>query len=351
LLSNDSDVDGPGALAVVGVGAASGGNVSLQGGQVVFSPYGNFNGWAGFNYVVSDGAGGLSQARVDLHYQPVNDAPVATGEIFSGDQDVQYSFNAAALLANDWDPDGDNLSLSSVGSAQHGSVSLSGNSVVFTPATGYAGAASFDYTVSDSSGAQAYATTTLNLVHRNFAPVTIDDSFTTYEDTPIVITDTQVLSNDSDDGGRENLRAYVINPASHDPTYSPQGGSLSSVDIDHSVMFTPTPNYSGMGSFWYRAQDAEGLYTLTRIYVSILPVNDAPVAADNYVTALRNTPVLISASQLLSNDSDVDGAPGTYTVVGVDGPVNGTLAVQPDGASVLFTPSAGFSGAASFGYT
>ena len=63
--------------------------------------------------------------------------------------------SAATLLANDADPDGNALSLTAVGGAQHGTVSLSTGQVTFTPFAGYAGPAAFTYTVDDGHGGTA----------------------------------------------------------------------------------------------------------------------------------------------------------------------------------------------------
>ena len=69
----------------------------------------------------------------------------------------------SALTANDSDPDGDSLSVVRVGNAQHGTVTLSGSQVTFTPAFGYVGQASFDYTVDDGQQATSTATVTVTV--------------------------------------------------------------------------------------------------------------------------------------------------------------------------------------------
>ena len=61
------------------------------------------------------------------------------------------SIPVANLLANDTDVDGDTLSVTSValGASPHGSVSLSGGVVTYTPTAGYSGADSFFYSITD----------------------------------------------------------------------------------------------------------------------------------------------------------------------------------------------------------
>ena len=59
----------------------------------------------------------------------------------------------ATLLANDAETEGDTLRIVSVDGATNGTVQLSGENVIFTPALNYHGHASFIYTVSDGNGA------------------------------------------------------------------------------------------------------------------------------------------------------------------------------------------------------
>lgn len=57
-----------------------------------------------------------------------------------------------AVLANDRDPDGDALHVSSVTQGEFGSVVLAGNLVLYLPGPAFAGADNFTYTVSDGRG-------------------------------------------------------------------------------------------------------------------------------------------------------------------------------------------------------
>ena len=78
------------------------------------------------------------------------------------------------------------------------------------------------------------------------------------------------------------------------------------------------------------------------------PLNIAPVAVDDSVTAAQGTAKTILAADLLANDTDEDGDPLTLTEV--SNPLNGTVALDANG-DVVFTPASGFSGTASFEYT
>ena len=66
LLGNDSDPDKD-ALTITAVGAPQHGVVSLSGGQVTFTPYFGFVGFARFSYTIDDGHGGTSTAYVGVN--------------------------------------------------------------------------------------------------------------------------------------------------------------------------------------------------------------------------------------------------------------------------------------------
>jgi VCBS repeat-containing protein len=197
VLGNDSDPDGD-ALSVVSVNATGtlGAVVVGADGVIVHDPRAAFNSLkAGetavdsFVYTVADGKGGTSSATVRVTVTGVNDRPVAVAD--SGLQAAQgapLAIDPATLLANDRDPDGDALSVTAVSGAVNGAVSLRADGkILFTPASGAAGPASFTYAVSDGAGGSASATASLTIK----APVPEDDGFSFWSDLarPATVTD------------------------------------------------------------------------------------------------------------------------------------------------------------------
>jgi Ca2+-binding RTX toxin-like protein len=78
LTGNDTDADNN-PLYISSVSAVSGGTVVLNGdGTVTFTPDGNFNGDAVFDYTTADGNGGTDVGRATVAVSAVNDAPVVT---------------------------------------------------------------------------------------------------------------------------------------------------------------------------------------------------------------------------------------------------------------------------------
>jgi len=89
-----------------------------------------------------------------------NSPPTAADDNTSTQEDAAKSI---AVLTNDSDPDGDTLSIGSVGSPAHGSAVKSGTNVVYTPSPGYCGSDSFTYNVSDGNGGTDSARVTVSV--------------------------------------------------------------------------------------------------------------------------------------------------------------------------------------------
>lgn len=101
-------------------------------------------------------SGGVRQtvngnALVHAAPEPLNTPPVAGNDTFDTYHDAPLALHAADLLSNDVDADGDALSLVGVQALTGGSVTRTGDSILFTPSTGFQGAATFAYSVSDGT--------------------------------------------------------------------------------------------------------------------------------------------------------------------------------------------------------
>ena len=77
------------------------------------------------------------------------------------------------------------------------------------------------------------------------------------------------------------------------------------------------------------------------------PANRAPTAVADSATVAEDTARTFTAAELVGNDTDPDG--GVLRVHSVCGATNGTVVLNADG-TVTFTPTANYSGPASFSY-
>ncbi len=154
-----SDVDGD-TLSYSVTATPVNGVVGLSSatGSFSYTPSTGFSGSDSFSVTVSDGKGGSVVSTVTVAVVVVNAAPIAVNDTAKTAISTDVSIPAATLLSNDTDPDGDTLTVTGVGDAVNGTVSLSGGNVKFTPAPDFEGLASFTYTISDGKGGTSTAT-------------------------------------------------------------------------------------------------------------------------------------------------------------------------------------------------
>ena len=338
LLGNDLDIDSIG-LSISAVQASAGGQVELDAdGKVLFTPEADFTGNAAFTYTVSDGDGGTASGSVTVSVSAVNDAPTALGDTVQAVEDTALTISAAALLANDSDAEGDAISLIAVQGAVGGAAVLDGNGdVLFTLAADFAGSAGFAYVAQDANGATSTAQVTVQVAGTNDAPTAGADALSAVEDAALTISAAELLANDADIDG-DTLVISGVGAASN--------GTVS-LDGAGGVVFTPAADFVGTGGFVYTIADGNGGSATGAAVVNIAPVNDAPSLTDDVLATGEDVALSISASTLLSNDTDIEG--DTLTIASVGNAVGGTVVFDGSGG-LLFTPTADYHGTAQFSY-
>ncbi|MDM8569630.1 Ig-like domain-containing protein, partial [Thiotrichales bacterium HSG1] len=85
--------------------------------------------------------------------QPVNNAPVAMTDKISGIENQPITIFPNSLLNNDFDPDGDSITITGLDNYFNGTAQINDNTLIFTPII--AGSAGFEYTITDSHGTNA----------------------------------------------------------------------------------------------------------------------------------------------------------------------------------------------------
>jgi VCBS repeat-containing protein len=291
VLSNDSDLHSgaPGEnntplTAVLDIGPSHG-TLSLgSSGTYTYTPDPNYYGADSFTYRAQDSLGGLSSiATVSITITEDNDPPVATDDAIAAinEDSGDYTISFASLLGNDsTGPENESaqtLTISSVGPAVGGAVSIVGTDVVFSPTLNFNGPASFDYVVADdgtTNGLPAplsdtgLVNFTINAV--NDAPVAVGDSYSTDEDVTLNVSAPGVLSNDSDvdlDTLTTELVADVTN------------GTLT-LNANGSFSYVPDADFSGSDSFTYNATDSLLDSNVVTVSITVDAVNDAPTISD-----------------------------------------------------------------------
>ncbi|MEQ6247885.1 cadherin-like domain-containing protein [Sulfitobacter sp. HNIBRBA3233] len=330
VLANDSDPDGD-PLTITAASSPDGEVVINDDGTVTFTPNPDFNGPTTISYTISDGNGGEDTATVDLTVTPVNDPPVAEDDVAETDQATAVT---VPVLLNDSDPEGDPLEIIAASSPDGDVVINDDGTLTFTPAPDFTGEATVNYSIGDGNGGTDPAIVTVTVLPVNTAPVAVDDTATTVEDTAVII---PVLANDTD----PDLDPLTVTAATSD-----QGDVV--INDDGTVTFTPNPDFTGEAVINYTISDGNGgsddaVVTVT-VTVTDGIVQFPPVATDDTAETDEETPVTID---VLLNDSDPDGDPLTVTEALSD---DGTVVINGDG-TLTFTPNEDFFGEAVIDYT
>ena len=111
----------------------------------------------------ADGLGNVSALTGEATYQLDSTLPTAVADTLDRASQGATKIAVAQLLANDSDPLGRTLTISSVSAPSGGTVTLSGRWITFSPAAGLADStpASFSYVLANGTGSTATATVTL----------------------------------------------------------------------------------------------------------------------------------------------------------------------------------------------
>ncbi|RMG89170.1 MAG: tandem-95 repeat protein, partial [Candidatus Dadabacteria bacterium] len=166
-------------------------------------------------------------------------------------------------------------------------------------------------------------------------PVARDDGYAVDEGGTLeVAADAGVLANDS--------AATVAELVS-----GPQHGTLS-FQGDGSFTYVHDGSETTSDSFTYRAGDGSAWSVPATVTITVTPVNDPPVAANDAYATDEDMELVVGAPGVLGNDSDPEGDPLSASLA--TGPAHGTVSLLANGA-FTYTPDPDFHGTDSFTYT
>ena len=374
--TNDYDVDNALSLNTIDLNQSSIGVQSTfsntygswsvnTSGVLTYTPAINFNGIASVNYTIKDASASISNmAQAIVSVAVVNDAPVSVNNSNTTNEDVAISFN---ILTNDSDVDNSidsasvDLNVSTSGqqntfSNAAGTWSVNNSGILtYNPTPNYFGTASITYNVKDILGLVSNdATVNITVNSVNDAPISVNDTSSTNEDSPISF---NIDTNDYDVDNALSLNTIDLNQSSIgvQSTFSNTYGSWS-VNTSGVLTYTPAINFNGIASVNYTIKDASAsISNMAQAIVSVAVVNDAPVSVNNSNTT--NEDVAISFN-ILTNDSDVDNSIDSASVdlnVSTSGQQNtfsnaaGTWSVNNSGI-LTYNPTPNYFGTASITY-
>jgi hypothetical protein len=263
-----------------------------------------------------------------------NQSPLAASDTVTFTSGSSVKIN---VKANDTDPNGNTLTVSSVvGSPSTGTAVLNGDqTITYTPAAGFTGRATFNYKVCDNGSPSLCDTTIVFVTVPNVPPVAADDSITLNSNLTNV--NIPFVSNDFDANGHTFTPTILSNP--RNGTYTLSGSVLT---------YTPLTDFTGKDTISYKICEGGasicGIPSCDTAKIFITVSNLPPVALNDNASTNACQSVLIAP---LNNDTDPEH--GTLSINAVATPTNGTITII-DGVKIRYSPNFGFSGTENFTY-
>lgn len=322
-------------------------NVILQGSgtlrTVRLTPEAQMNGSLQLQVDVNDGALTTTE-YIEIVIVPVNDPPVA--QDYTAVVDEDQSVSGMVVVKSDIDllHEGDfhTYALETDGTNGEATVQADGN-WSYTPNAHFNGVDSFTVTITDSYGASATSTVTVTINKVNDIPIITSGNFHTIDEDTSVTDTIVVLDPDTGD---------AVDPDSHtwQVTTESTHGTVTLNGSNGEYTYAPDAHFNGSDSFVVKVTDEHGAETNKTIFITVDPVNDAPVGNDDSATIDEDEDIDIN---VLANDTDIDlSREGDDLIISaVSGVNNGTVAIAPDGKSLNFDADPDWFGTEVFIYT
>lgn len=328
LLSNDSDIDSD-TLSVL--------TTPIEGpqkGTLVLNADGSFSYQSfevlvdndQFVYQIRDDQGATANATVQILANGDISPPIALNDVYQVDEDETLVIASIDLgiLSNDSDPNSLPFELLEdlITDPEHGQLNLALNGTfTYIPNSNFFGVDQFQYQIKNSAGMLAQAFVTITVEPAGDIPIALDDNYQAEEDMNLIVSEISgLLINDID----FDDSILIVNTT---PISPPQKGQLVLAN-NGGFSYMPSADFSGIDSFTYQVINAAGLTNTANVNITVMPRNDAPIAADDTATTNEDTSIVVD---VLANDIDVDG--DAIFLLSVDNAIasieNNTLRITP----------------------
>ena len=262
--------------------------------SVTYTPDADYNGADSFTYRVNDGTVDSSAATVSLTVTAVNDLPVAVDDAYQTNKNVALTVAAPGVLANDSDADGPTPTAGNASDPANGAVTLNADgSFTYTPDTGFTGADTFTYDVTDGAATD----TGLVTIAVNTPPTADATSAGGNEDSSSI---TVNLAGDDADG---DALTFSVGAATNGVVGTPGSVTCTGATPNHctaTVTYTPNADFNGGDSFTYTVNDGTVDSAAATATITVTAVNDAPSFT-------------LGADQAVLEDSGAQTVPGWAT--------------------------------------
>ncbi len=257
---------------------------------------------------------------------------------------------AVPVTANDTNPSGQAITITSVTQPANGQVVITGGGtgLTYKPIANYCNSPpgttpdTFTYTINGGTS----ATVSMTVTCVDDPPTAVRDPLSVVEDDPA--TALNVTANDADiDGGLKEITAFT----------QPAHGTVTGVGTANhwtDVRYQPSANYCNFvnGHPELGGPTDDFTYTLnggsTNTVAMTVDCRDDPAAAnDDSATVTEDDPA--TAVPVLGNDADVEGDP--FTIISTTNPAHGTVQITGGGTGLTYKPNPNYCGSDTFTYT
>ena len=339
VLTNDSDPEDGNNLNISIITPPANGTAEVQNGQIDYTPEDGFVGIDYIQYIACDNG---NPVLCDTAWVAINVLPTTPNEcVVAVDDSMTISIDQTGIipiLENDSDAEGDPFFILGIDELPlNGTAVIIEDTLYYTPQLGFIGCDSLTYILSNDEGTCLDTAKVIVCIANNQAPIAVDDPETVEQGTPLPI---DFLGNDSDPDGDPITLVSVLNQ----PEYGTAGLVVAG---DTTIMYLPpTDTCNVTDSIWYVIEDPLGLTDTALITIAVTcPVNDPPVAVDDYETTQVNTSVLIC---VMSNDFDPEDDP--IGVINILLQPSYGIATIDENDCILYAPDPGFEGCDTFEY-
>ncbi|WP_299060350.1 Ig-like domain-containing protein [uncultured Polaribacter sp.] len=368
LTNDDFGGDGPSTGMITITTAPTNGTAVVNNGgtpndptddSVTYTPNSNYDGPDSLVYQICDANGDCATATVNITVADTTTPPVANTDPATVPEDGTVN---VPVLTNDTFGSG----LPAVGPITITTAPTNGTAVVddggtpndptddtidYTPNPDYNGPDSFVYQICNTDGLCDTATVNMTVTPVDDFPTANTDPVDVNEDSVITV---PVLANDTFGGDGPSTGVITVTTAPTNGTAVVNNGGTPNDPTDDTITYIPNPNYNGPDSITYQICDADGDCDTATVDVTVISVNDLPLANTDPASVNEGATVNVP---VLANDTFGGDGPSTGTITITTAPTNGTAVVNNGGTpndptddTVVYTPTGNYNGPDSFVY-
>ena len=282
--------------------------------------------------------GGVDQSISDtlnINLLRFNTAPTVNNDNYIVDQGQSIQLSVGlGVLANDADPEGDPLTARLITPPVNGTLTLnSDGSFIYQHNNSRTTNDVFTYVANDGFEDSEVASVTISIQPLNTLFLQ------------------EVTVREDSDSSQVDIRQQLFLPSGTDYRFELQSISdptlFTKADVDSLtgvITLVYAPNQNGFSSLNINAIPEEGNPVNATQNITIIPVNDPPIAVEDIFATRENTSFEIN---VLNNDVDFDN--DALTIRSFSPPTEGTVNVLSNG-SFLYSPPQNFTGDVTFSY-